>query len=61
MNNIIDRPVCYCVLRVQPCMLFKIKSDPMHPLSGALALPYVPACVTRLANLVAKRHSFASL
>ena len=40
------------------CMLFKIKSDPMHPLSGALPLPYVPAGVTRGA-LVAHRHSFA--
>ena len=25
------------------CMLFKIKSNQMHPLSGALPLPYVPA------------------
>ena len=40
------------------CMLFKIKSNPMHPLSGALPLPYVPARVTRGA-LVAHRHSFA--
>ena len=40
------------------CMLFKIKSNPMHPLSGALLLPYVPARVTRGA-LVANRHSFA--
>ena len=39
-------------------MLFKIKSNPMHPLSGALPLPYVPARVTRGA-LVAHRHSFA--
>ena len=30
----------------------------MHPLSGALSLPYVPARVTRGA-LVAHRHSFA--
>ena len=30
----------------------------MHPLSSALPLPYVPACVTRGA-LVAHRHSFA--
>ena len=37
-------------------MLFKIKSNPMHPLSGALPLPYVPARVTRGA-LVAHRHS----
>ena len=40
------------------CMLFKVKSNPMHPLSGALPLPYVPARVTRGA-LVAHRHSFA--
>ena len=39
-------------------MLFKIKSTPMHPFSGALPLPYVPARVTRGA-LVAHRHSFA--
>ena len=41
-------------------MLFKIKSNPMHPLSGALPLPYVPTCVARGA-LVAHRHSFAPL
>ena len=40
------------------CMLFKIKSNPMHPLSRALPLPCVPARVTRGA-LVAHRHSFA--
>ena len=39
-------------------MLFKIKSNPMHPLSGALPLSYVPSRVTRGA-LVAHRHSFA--
>ena len=37
------------------CMLFKIKSNTMHPLSCALSLPYVPARVTRGA-LVAHRH-----
>ena len=35
-------------------MLFKIKSNPMHPLSGALPLRYVPARVTHGA-LVAHR------
>ena len=39
-------------------MLFKIKSNPMHPLSGALPLPCVPARVTRGA-LVVHRHSYA--
>ena len=29
------------------CMLFKIKSNPVHPLSGALPLPYAPERVTR--------------
>ena len=41
-------------------MLFKIKSNLKHPLSGALPSPYVPARVTRGA-LVAHRHSFAPL
>ena len=40
------------------CMLFKIRNNPMHPLSGALPLPYVPARVIRGA-LVTHRHSFA--
>ena len=40
------------------CMLFKIKSNPMNPLSGALPVPFVPARVTRGA-LIAHRHSFA--
>ena len=39
-------------------MLFNIKSNPMHPLSGALLLPFVPVRVTRGAS-VAHRHSFA--
>ena len=39
-------------------MLFKIKSNPMHPLSGALPLRNVPACATRGA-LVAHEYSFA--
>ena len=40
------------------CMLFKIRSNPMLPLSGTLPLPYVPARVTRGA-LVGHKHSFA--
>ena len=39
-------------------MLFKIKSNRMHHLSGALPLPYVPARITRDA-LAIQRHSFA--
>ena len=40
------------------CMLIKIKSNHMHPLRGALPLPYVPARIIRGA-LVAHRYSFA--
>ena len=40
------------------CMLFKIKRNPMHPLSCALPLPYVPARVIRGA-FIAHRHSFS--
>ena len=39
-------------------MLFKIKSNPMHPLSGALPFPHVPARVTR-GTLVVHRLSYA--
>ena len=44
---------CRCVAEL--CMLFKNKSNPMHPLSGASPFSYVPAHVTRVAH----RHSFA--
>ena len=40
------------------CIRFKIDSNPMHPLSGALPLPCVLVRVTRGA-LVAHRYSFA--
>ena len=52
--KLLDRVVRSCQL----CMLLKIKSNPMHPLSCALPLPYVPARVTRGA-LVAHRYSNA--
>ena len=39
------------------CMLFQIKSNPMHPSGDALPLLCVPVRVTRGA-LVANRHSF---
>ena len=40
------------------CMLYKIRSNPMHPLNGALPGPYVPVRVTRGA-LVAHRYTYA--
>ena len=52
---------CYLAHRRSVAVLgmrFKIKSNPMNPVSCALPLPYVPACVARGA-LVAHRHSFA--
>ena len=58
--KLLDRVVRSAGFLAELCMLFKIKSNPMHPLSSALPLPYVPARVTRGA-LVAHRHSFAPL
>ena len=40
------------------CMLYKIRCNPVHPLSGALPGPYVPVRVTRGA-LVAHRYTYA--
>ena len=34
------------------CMLYKIRCNPMHPLCGALPVPYVPVRVTRGALIV---------
>ena len=42
------------------CMLYKIRCNPMHPLCGALPVPYVSARVTRGA-LIAHRHTYAPL
>ena len=41
-------------------MLYKIRCNPMHPLYGALPVPYVPVRVTRGA-LVAHWYTFAPL
>ena len=43
-----------------PCMLYKIRCNPMHPLNGALPKPFVPVRVTRSA-LVAHRFTYALL
>ena len=40
------------------CMLYKIRCDPMHPLCGALPVPYVPVRVTR-GILIAHRYTNA--
>ena len=40
------------------CMLFKIRGNPMHPLSGALPVPYVQVRVTR-GDLFAHRNTYA--
>ena len=41
------------------CMLYKIRCNPMHPLCGALPVPYVPVRVTR-GTLIAHRYTYAS-
>ena len=40
------------------CMLHKIRCYPMHPLNGALPLPYVPVWITR-GSLVPHRYTYA--
>ena len=40
------------------CMLYKIRCNPMHPLCGALPVPYVPVRVTRGA-MIAHRFTYA--
>ena len=57
-SGVLDCNLSHCRSVAELYMLFKIKSNPMHPLNSALPLPYVPARVTRGA-LVAHRHSFA--
>ena len=39
------------------CMLYKIRCYPMHPLCGALPVPYVPVWVTR--GAIAHRFTYA--
>ena len=41
------------------CMLYKIRCNPMHPLCGALPVPYVPVRVTR-GTLIAHRYTYAA-
>ena len=40
------------------CMLYKIRCSPMHPLCGALPVPYVPVLVTR-GPVIAHRFTYA--
>ena len=40
------------------CTLFKIGCNPMHPLYGALPVPYVPVRVTRGA-VITHRYAYA--
>ena len=39
------------------CMLYKIRCNPMHPLCGALYVPYVPVRVT-CSTLIAHRYTY---
>ena len=42
------------------CMLYKIRCNPMHPLYGALPVPYVPVWVTHGA-VIAHRYTMRLL
>ena len=43
------------------CMLYKIRCNPMHPLHGALPVPYVPVLVTLGAVIARSIHLCSSL
>ena len=40
------------------CMMYKIRCNPMHPLYGALLVPYVPVRITRV-TVAAYRFTYA--
>ena len=40
------------------CMVYKIRCNPMHPLYGALNVPYTPVRVTR-GDVIAHRYTYA--
>ena len=40
------------------CMLYKIRCNPMHPLCGALPVPYVPVRITS-GTLITHRYTYA--
>ena len=42
---------------VAVCMLYKIRCNPMHPVCGALPVPYVPVRVTR-GTLIAHQYTY---
>ena len=57
-GGVLECNLAHCRSVAELCMLFKFRSNLMHPLSGEFPLSYVPARVTRGA-LVAHRHSLA--
>ena len=50
--------IFHCQSMAVLCMLHKIRCNPVHPLSCALPIPYVPVRVTR-GSLVAHRYTYA--
>ena len=46
-GGVLDCSLARCRSVAELCMLFKIKSSPMHPFCGTLPMPYVSARVTR--------------
>ena len=57
-DGVLERALAHSPSVAVVCMLYKIRCKPMHPLCGALPVPYVPVRVTRCA-LVAHRYAYA--
>ena len=50
--------IAHCRAVAVLCMLYKIRCNPLHPLYGALPVPYVSVRVTRGA-VIAHRYTYA--
>ena len=57
-GGVLNCNLSHCRSVAMLCMLYKIRCKPMHPLCGALPVPYVPVRVTR-GTLIAHRYTYA--
>ena len=47
-----------CACSIYDCMIYKTRCYPIHPLYGAIRVPYVPLLVTRGAFLLMYSHAY---
>ena len=59
-GGVFECDFAHCLSVAVLCMLYKIRCNPLHPIYGALPVPYVPVPVTRGA-VTAHRYTYANL